>query len=75
QERCFLHLEAPVQRVCGYDTPFPLVSSMLSAPPWSTNERSSMNAAFAFCCGVRRLLVHGRCEAKRRMGSALQLGR
>lgn len=25
QERCFLHLEAPVQRVCGYDTPFPLV--------------------------------------------------
>lgn len=25
QERCFLHLEAPPQRVCGYDTPFPLV--------------------------------------------------
>lgn len=25
QERCFLHLEAPVQRVCGWDTPFPLV--------------------------------------------------
>lgn len=24
QERCFLHLEAPVQRVCGWDTPFPL---------------------------------------------------
>lgn len=24
QERCFLQLEAPVQRVCGYDTPFPL---------------------------------------------------
>lgn len=23
QERCFLHLEAPVKRVCGYDTPFP----------------------------------------------------
>jgi len=22
-ERCFLHLEAPVQRVCGYDTHFP----------------------------------------------------
>jgi len=23
QERCFLHLEAPVQRVCGWDTHFP----------------------------------------------------
>jgi 2-oxoisovalerate dehydrogenase E1 component beta subunit len=23
QERCFLHLEAPVMRVTGYDTPFP----------------------------------------------------
>ena len=23
-ENCFDHLEAPVQRVCGYDTPFPL---------------------------------------------------
>ena len=25
QERCFLHLQAPVKRVCGYDTPFPFV--------------------------------------------------
>jgi len=24
QEKAFLHLEAPVKRVCGYDTPFPL---------------------------------------------------
>ncbi|CAJ1378061.1 unnamed protein product [Effrenium voratum] len=24
QERCFLKLEAPVHRVCGWDTPFPL---------------------------------------------------
>lgn len=24
-ERCFLHLEAPIARVCGYDTPFPLI--------------------------------------------------
>ncbi|XP_019625423.1 PREDICTED: 2-oxoisovalerate dehydrogenase subunit beta, mitochondrial-like [Branchiostoma belcheri] len=23
QSECFLHLEAPVERVCGYDTPFP----------------------------------------------------
>ena len=25
QESCFLSLEAPVTRICGYDTPFPLV--------------------------------------------------
>ena len=25
QERCFLSLESPIRRVCGYDTPFPLV--------------------------------------------------
>jgi len=25
QEKCFLNLEAPVQRVTGYDTPFPLI--------------------------------------------------
>lgn len=24
QEECFLSLESPVARVCGYDTPFPL---------------------------------------------------
>ncbi|TDN78244.1 alpha-ketoacid dehydrogenase subunit beta [Stakelama pacifica] len=23
QERCFLHLEAPIERVCGWDTPYP----------------------------------------------------
>ena len=23
QERCFFHLEAPIIRVCGYDTPYP----------------------------------------------------
>lgn len=25
QESCFLYLEAPIQRVCGWDTPFPLI--------------------------------------------------
>lgn len=25
QEECFLNLEAPVKRVCGWDTPFPHV--------------------------------------------------
>jgi 2-oxoisovalerate dehydrogenase E1 component beta subunit len=24
QDQCFLKLEAPIKRVCGYDTPFPL---------------------------------------------------
>ena len=23
QEECFLHLESPIQRVCGWDAPFP----------------------------------------------------
>ena len=32
QSECFLNLEAPVQRVCGYDTPFPLVSEKLYVP-------------------------------------------
>ena len=25
QEHCFLNLESPIRRVCGYDTPFPLI--------------------------------------------------
>lgn len=32
QEACFLHLEAPVQRVCGYDTPFPLAHEKVYVP-------------------------------------------
>lgn len=32
QERAFQHLEAPVKRVCGYDTPFPLVFESLYLP-------------------------------------------
>lgn len=32
QERCFYHLEAPIQRVCGYDTPFPLVFEKYYVP-------------------------------------------
>ena len=32
QESCFLHLEAPIRRVCGYDTPFPLVHEYVYVP-------------------------------------------
>ncbi|CAM9846988.1 unnamed protein product [Choristocarpus tenellus] len=32
QERCFVHLEAPVHRVCGYDTPCPLALERLYIP-------------------------------------------
>ena len=32
QEQCFLNLEAPVQRVCGYDTPFPLIFEKYYVP-------------------------------------------
>jgi len=32
QEECFLSLEAPVQRVCGADTPFPLVFEKFYVP-------------------------------------------
>jgi 2-oxoisovalerate dehydrogenase E1 component beta subunit len=32
QERCFNHLEAPVRRVCGLDTPFPLIFESLYLP-------------------------------------------
>ena len=31
-ERCFLHLEAPISRMCGYDTPFPLVHEQYYLP-------------------------------------------
>ena len=30
--RCFLHLEAPVARVCGADTPFPLAMEKIYLP-------------------------------------------
>ena len=32
QKRCFFHLEAPIARVCGYDTPFPLVFEPIYNP-------------------------------------------
>ncbi|ORZ33944.1 Thiamin diphosphate-binding protein [Catenaria anguillulae PL171] len=32
QQKCFLRLEAPIQRVCGWDTPFPLIFEKFYVP-------------------------------------------
>lgn len=32
QEECFTYLEAPIKRVCGYDTPFPLIFETIYNP-------------------------------------------
>eukprot|EP01017_Pseudomicrothorax_dubius_P000444 TRINITY_DN0_c1819_g1_i1.p1 TRINITY_DN0_c1819_g1~~TRINITY_DN0_c1819_g1_i1.p1 ORF type:complete len:108 (+),score=17.77 TRINITY_DN0_c1819_g1_i1:64-387(+) len=32
QEKCFLRLEAPLLRICGYDTPFPMSHEPLYLP-------------------------------------------
>ena len=32
QQKCFLRLEAPIERVCGWDTPFPLVFERFYVP-------------------------------------------
>lgn len=32
QEECFAYLEAPISRVCGYDTPFPLIFEKFYMP-------------------------------------------
>lgn len=37
QGECFFHLEAPIQRVCGYDTPFGLVFEKYYLPDENKN--------------------------------------
>lgn len=40
QEKCFLNLRAPVTRVTGYDTPFPLIQEPLYLPTeWKILEK------------------------------------
>jgi len=47
QERCFLHLESPILRVCGYDTPFPLVFERLYVPDvWKNLEAIKKTVKF-----------------------------
>lgn len=40
QKECFWSLQAPIQRVCGYDTPFPLVHESVYLP----DERKNLSA-------------------------------
>jgi len=44
QDRCFLSLESPVKRVCGYDTPFPLVFEKLYLPDTLKNFEAIKSA-------------------------------
>lgn len=46
QEKCFLHLESPIKRVCGLDTPYPLAHEKEYMPDaWKTYEaiKQTMN--------------------------------
>ena len=44
QERCFYSLQAPIQRVCGYDTPFPLAFEKLYVPDALKNFDAMLNS-------------------------------
>jgi len=47
QERCFLHLESPIARVCGYDTPFPLAFEKIYIPDvWKNVEAIKTSVKF-----------------------------
>lgn len=45
QERCFDHLEAPIQRVCGLDMPFPLIFERLYMPDHLKNYEAIKKVA------------------------------
>jgi len=47
QEKCFLRLEAPVERVCGYDTPFPLAHEKVYVPD-ATKVFAAIRRTLAF---------------------------
>lgn len=44
QKECFYHLESPIQRVCGYDTPFPLVFEKQYIPDKFKNFEAIVSA-------------------------------
>lgn len=45
QERCFYNLQAPIKRVCGYDTPLPLIFEKFYLP----NEHKILDAIKEVC--------------------------
>jgi pyruvate dehydrogenase E1 component beta subunit len=47
-EHCFLHLEAPVQRVSGFDTIMPYYKLELSYMPDATRISGAIDDALAF---------------------------
>ena len=47
QERCFLHLEAPIMRVTGYDTPFPYTLEHAYLPS-AARVLDAVNAAVSY---------------------------
>jgi len=49
QEELFPYLEAPIRRVCGYDTPFPLIFESLYRPDqWKCYESVKKTLAYDF---------------------------
>jgi len=48
QERCFLHLEAPVQRVCGFDTVMPYYKLELDYLPDASRIAESIGQVLAY---------------------------
>ncbi|CAN7028629.1 unnamed protein product [Brassica rapa subsp. trilocularis] len=56
-ERCFLKLEAPVSRVCGLDTPFPLVFEPFYMP--TKNKASSSSSLSSPLKKKKALSNHG----------------
>lgn len=48
QERCFLHLQAPVQRVCGFDTVMPYYKLELDYLPDANRIREAVEQVLAY---------------------------
>ncbi len=48
QERCFLHLQAPVQRVCGFDTVMPYYKLELEYLPDAKRIREAIEGCLAY---------------------------
>ena len=48
QETCFLHLEAPVQRVAGFDTVMPYYKLELDYPPDAPRIQKGIEECLAY---------------------------